>query len=73
MNEIQLTSHQKLLSPMDRCIDLCLVDTNLTIKQNRTNIFGYVLVGSVITIVAIYVLNYIESNKQKKESLENIY
>lgn len=69
MNEIQLTSHQKLLSPIDQCIDLGLVDTNLTIKQNRTNIFGYILVGAVITIVAIYVLNYIESNKNKKELL----
>lgn len=69
MNEIQLTSHQKLLSPVDRCIDLGVVDTNLTIKQNRTNIFEYILVGSVITIVAIYVLNYIESNKQKKKLL----
>lgn len=69
MNEIQLTSHQKLLSPVDRCIDLGLVDTKLTIKQNRTNIFGYILVGSVLTIVAICVLNYIESNKQNKKLL----
>ncbi len=69
MNEIQLTSHQKLLSPVDRCIDLGVVDTNLTIKQNRTNIFEYILVGSVITIASIYLLNYIESNKHKKKLL----
>ena len=46
MEEILLTPHQRLLSPLDQSIDLGFIEKDLVTANNNIKIYKYLLLGS---------------------------
>lgn len=65
MKEIYLTPHQKLLSPVVLSNELGLVKPSEELVYNHR--IGYVLIGSLITVTALYIIiswhNYHQERK----------
>ncbi len=73
MEEILLTPHQRLLSPLDQSIDLGFIEKDLVTANNNIKIYKYLLLGSIITIGLITVFDAIEKRNFKKKENEVMY
>lgn len=67
MKEIYLTSHQKLLAPLELSNELNLIKPVEEIKPNDK--IGYLLLGSLITITAIFIIINRKLLQSRKEIL----
>ncbi|WP_396143524.1 hypothetical protein [Flavobacterium sp.] len=73
MEEILLTPHQRLLSPLDQSIDLGFIEKDLVIANSNMKMYRYLLIGSIITLGFVIVLNAFEKSKFKKNENEIMY
>jgi len=73
MEEILLTPHQRLLSPLDQSIDLGFIEKDSVITNSNMKIYKYLLLGSIITLGFAIVFNAIEKSNFKKEKNEIMY
>ncbi len=65
MQKIELTPNQNLMSPLDQCHSLGLIQTPQEIESN--NKFNYILTGCIITLVMIVVVYNVAKYYQDKQ------
>ena len=67
MIPLQITPEQHLMSPLEKCYSLNLIETP---KQMESKLkVSYILIGSFITIMTIYIFVVINDHYQQKKEI----
>lgn len=68
MIPLQLTPEQHLMSPLEKCYNLNLIETPVQIESKIK--VNYILIGSFITIMIIYAYVVVNDHYQQKKETD---